>query len=182
MGKDLSAPAKFPRRRKIQPGLGIQLWGDDHSCAAADAELNNLPAGKADIPLTSAREFRQLLTRYILFCSPIPWLPLCWCWAAGLSALLSLLPAWLEASRKGLAGQSHSPNTSQDLGPFWSLDQGLAKSVTCPWETPSLDALQSAPEFDVCSFAVPVMPYLTNSNVSAFSIDPSQGYCCANLE
>lgn len=42
--RKLTRPAKFPQGRKIQPSLGIQLWGDDHSCAAAaDAELNKSP-------------------------------------------------------------------------------------------------------------------------------------------
>lgn len=36
--------AKFPQGRKTQPSLDIQLWGDDHSCAAAAAaELNKSP-------------------------------------------------------------------------------------------------------------------------------------------
>ena len=47
--------AKFPWGRKTRPSLDIQLWGDNHSCAAADAELSDSPCrGRLMFPLPSA--------------------------------------------------------------------------------------------------------------------------------
>lgn len=50
---NFTVAAKFSLGRKIQSRLGIQLWGDDHSCAAAAAaELNKSLQRRLMFPLT----------------------------------------------------------------------------------------------------------------------------------
>lgn len=47
--------AKFPWGSKTQPSLGTQLWRDDHSCVADDAELSeSCCGGRLMVPLPSA--------------------------------------------------------------------------------------------------------------------------------